>query len=482
MPGPRGEAPRKGPQPLLKGLATLQQASGMYPPGHPMIATKLKELSDVVDRHLADVRPDPRDPPVLGSTVKLDIINGDVHLDGMSFPHETAADAEFTRELYDLGVHSIHISQGVTPEELQSLADLLLRFKDEESGESVEAKLARRGVTHISLGRIVPVDTRWRSQQWPDAPTGPLDPAYAESLSLAEATFDAAAAGRTIDLVTVRDLVRLLIDKVARSDAALAQVLALKQYENLTYCHSVNVATLSLLLGSQLGLDEPTMNALVEAALLHDIGKTRVPVEILTKPGSLDRRERRLIESHTVLGAEILVEVAGLQPLTPTVALEHHRTLKGGGYPDLGDGMVPHALTQIVVVADTYEAITGVRAHQQPALPEQACLIMARQAGERLNSALVKAFVNAITFFPLGSLVRTTRDEVGVVVRTNAGDPLHPVIALVTAEGEGPREEIDTGARNGSGEYERHIVETLRPKAGDLDLTKILTSELHVSR
>lgn len=473
---PRSEPPPPGPLPLLRGFASLRRLTGMYPPGHPMIAQKLTELNDVVQRHLASVRPDPRDPPVTGPILRLDIINGDVHLDGVSFRHEKRANAQFARELLDLGVHSIHVRQGVTPDELRSVAALLWQFKDGVSGEPVEVQLARREVSHITLGRIVPLDTRWRAKPWPDRPTGPLDPAYAQSLALAEQTFETAAAGQGVDLVTVRDLVRLLIDKVARSNAALGQILAVKQYENLTYCHSVNVAMLSFLLGRQLGLDDPTMTVLVEAALLHDIGKTRVPLELLKKPGALDRRERRLVESHTNLGAEILVEVEGLRPLTPTVALEHHRSVKGGGYPDLGDAP-PHALTQIVAVGDTYEALTGARAYQHPSLPEQACLIMARQAGERLNSALVKAFVNAITFFPLGSLVRTSHDEVGVVVRTNPTDPLHPVLALVDGTPEGPRREIDTSTRDSSGAYERHIVKTLTPKDGELDLTRFLASD-----
>jgi putative nucleotidyltransferase with HDIG domain len=275
--------------------------------------------------------------------------------------------------------------------------------------------------------------------------------------------------------VTVRDLVQLLIYKVARSNAALGQILAVKQYENLTYCHSVNVAMLSLLLGRQVGLDEPTMAALVEAALLHDIGKTRIPLEIVKKPGALDKRERKLIEAHTTFGAEILMQTQGLRPLTPIVALEHHRGLKGSGYPDLGDA-VPHPMSQIVSVADIYEAITGARSYQDPTLPEHACLILARLAGDKLNTGLVKAFVNAITFFPLGSLVRTSRDELGVVVQTNRGDPLHPVLTLVAAGTEGPRGRIDTAARDTTGAYERHILETLRPPEG-LDLGRLLALE-----
>ena len=153
-----------------------------------------------------------------------------------------------------------------------------------------------------------------------------------------------------------------------------------------------------------------------------------------------------------------------VRAITPTVALEHHRGFDGSGYPDLGAGIVPHLLSQLVSVADIYEAMTGARSYQDPAMPEQACLVLARLAGTKLNTALVKAFINAVTFFPVGSMVRTSRDEMGVVVRTVPGEPLHPVVALMTPDRlPQPGGEIDTSRRETGGTYERHLVETLLP-------------------
>ncbi len=451
------------PLAVLKGLAGLRRLTGMYPAGHPQIAQKLAELDDLVQQHVQG-----------GHPLRIDVIHGEVHLDGVSFRDDSQANGQLVGELADLGVHSLHIRPGVVRAELQAVAEYLWQLKERPGGEPVETELARRQVVHVSLGRIVELDTRWKAQAWPDAPAGPLDPAYAESLLRTQQAFDTVASGRPLDALTVRDLVQLLIGRVARSHAALGQILAVKQYENLTYCHSVNVSMLSLLLGRRVGLSDDTVTALVEAALLHDIGKTRVPLEIVKKPGALDKRERKLIEAHTVFGAEILVEVQGLRPLTPTVALEHHRGVRGGGYPDLGQGVAPHPLSQIVSVADVYEALTGARSYQDPTPPEQACLVLARIAGEQLNTALVKAFVDTITFFPLGSLVRTDRGETGVVVRTTPGDPLHPVLSLVDDDVEGPLGHVDTSARDGSGAYLRHIVETRRPQDGALDLTRFL--------
>src|SRR5260221_6717206 len=92
----------------------------------------------------------------------------------------------------------------------------------------------------------------------------------------------------------------------------------------------------------------------------------------------------------------------------------------------------------IVSVADIYEAITGARSYQDPTQPERACLVLARLAGEKLHTAMVKAFVNAITFFPIGSVVRTSREEIGVVVETNPASPLHPILSLVDSSFGGP--------------------------------------------
>jgi putative nucleotidyltransferase with HDIG domain len=447
------------PLAILKGLAALRRLTGTYPPGHPMIGQKLKEIGDVAAAHLQNT-----------DLLRLDVIRGDVFLDSVASSSDGQANQQLLTQLTVLGVDSIHIRKGVELEEFLSVAEFLWQFNG--SGESVAPQLAARNVRHITLGKLVSLDTRWRAQQWPDAPTAPLDPDYADSILRSQQMFENAAAGKPIDVVTVRDLVQLLIHKVARSNAALGQILAVKQYENLTYCHSVNVSVLSLMLGKQVGLDEPTQAALVEAALLHDVGKTQIPLDIVKKPGALDKQERKTIESHTTLGAEILVQTSGLHPLTPTVALEHHRGVKGTGYPDLGTA-IPHPMSQIVSVADIYEAITGARTYQDPTPPERACLIMARLAGEKLNTALVKTFVNAITFFPLGSLVRTSRNELGLVVATNHGEPLHPVIRVLDQLTYEPADRVNTAMRDSSGAYERHINQSV-PVPEGLDVRAML--------
>jgi len=454
-------APTLDPVFVLKALASLRRLTGTYPSGHPSIVQKTTEILDALGRHFSESR-----------EVRIDIIHGEVYLDGVSFNRDIQGHAPVVNELVGLGVDSVHFREGVRADELLAVAECLWQ-QERSSDEPLETQLAARGVSSVSLGRLVPLDTRWRAQQWPDAPTGPLDPAYAESLVRAQETFEQVSNGKRLDPVTIGDLVQLLLTRVARSNAALGQILAVKQYENLTYCHSVNVSLLSLVIARQIGLDDATLAAVVEAALLHDIGKTRIPLEIVKKPGALDKRERKMIEAHTTFGAEILVQTEGLRPLTPTVALEHHRAVSGAGYPDLGNA-VPHIMSQIVSVADIYEAITGARSYQDPTPPERACLILARLAGDKLNTSLVKSFVKAITFFPMGCLVRTTLDEFGVVVQTNGGDPLHPIIAVTESSFEAPGPRIDLSERDSTGAYARHVAETL-PAPASFDIRRFLS-------
>ena len=131
------ETPATDPLPVLKGLASLRKLTGMYPPGHPAIMQKLAELDTTVQRHL-------RNSPVL----RLDIIQGDAHLDGLSFRQDSDSNSRIIAELSGLGVDSVHISNGVTPEELLSLSSFLWELKETAGGPPESAQLMARGIHH----------------------------------------------------------------------------------------------------------------------------------------------------------------------------------------------------------------------------------------------------------------------------------------------------------------------------------------------
>ena len=135
------------PQPVLKAFAVLRRLTGSYPSGHPMIAQKLNELDQMVRQHLRN-----------GPTLRIDIIRNVIHLDGVSFEGDNQSTAQMLHELSELGIDSIHIREGVEIEELRSVAEFL--WQPRNADESVEAQLARRNVRHVSLGKLVALDTR----------------------------------------------------------------------------------------------------------------------------------------------------------------------------------------------------------------------------------------------------------------------------------------------------------------------------------
>lgn len=457
------------PLPVVRSLVTAFRLEGLYPDGHPQVDSAISDLDALIRSRLDGE-----------GMIRIDIVEGQAHSDGLPFYQQSAAHRSLLDEMMQLDFNSIRIRNGVSRGEIQTLVRVLAeRRAGIQLSGTLQEELVRRGVESATVGKLVELDTRWSQHEWGDRPSGVLDDSYADALEQAQGTFERIGEGRMIEAAAVRQLLALLASEVVGSQAALGHILALKQFENYTYCHSVNVTLLVLLLGQRVGLDDAALSHASEAALLHDVGKTRIPVGILKKPAPLSKRERELIEQHPRWGAETLLAVPGLSALSPTVALEHHVSFAGGGYPELAEGETPHLLSQLVSVCDVYEALTGARAYRAPAPPDEACLVLAEKAGTDLHPDLVRAFVNMITFFPIGSVVRTDRGEVGVVVETDSADPLHPVIVLVRSED--PRqdagERIDTAERDGRGEYARHVVETLRPTDERIDPGEILVRE-----
>jgi len=456
----------RDPGQLLRSLAGLKAACALYPDGHPSIDAHVEQAYGQAQELIGD-----------GPGVEIDILRGIINVDGQSQQQASRIYRRVIDELAVMGIDSIHIDARVTPNEFRVLGEYL---GHQETGRdrsgSVSEQLASAGVAHISLGRILPVDSYAPGQEWPEAPEEIFDSDYRESVDKARDAFEYFSRGFAPGASVIQELLDVIVGRAANSGVAMSQVLALKSYENLTYLHSVNVTLLSVRLGERIGLDEPARMALAEAALLHDVGKTRIPIEILTKSGALTDREFREIRGHPRLGAEILIGLDGLSPLSPIVALEHHIGFDGSGYPDLGAPRTPHPLSQIVSVVDIYESLTGARSYREPVTPDKACLTLARLAGEALNPALVKAFVSVVTFFPIGTVVRTTRGELGVVVRTFEDDALHPTISLVSEEEpDAPtREVVDLRLRGDDGQHLRQVAESLSASDYPIDVPSIL--------
>ncbi len=201
-------------------------------------------------------------------------------------------------------------------------------------------------------------------------------------------------AGRKIPLAEVDGIVRALAVTIRREQGCLLPLLNIREFDEYTTSHCCNVAMLSMGISDQLGLSDADTRAIGTAALLHDIGKTRLRKELLTKPGALTPEERLEMQAHPVEGARILTERGLGNGLAATVAYEHHIWFDGtGGYPVLRYPRETHFASRIVHVADIYDAISSKRPYHEPFPREQALALIRKLAGVQTDPHVTAAFL-----------------------------------------------------------------------------------------
>ena len=205
---------------------------------------------------------------------------------------------------------------------------------------------------------------------------------------------DEVSAGRQLPMVEVDGIVRALAVTVQREQGLLLPLLDIRNVDEYTSAHCCNVAMLSLGLSIELGLSDDETRAIGAAALLHDIGKVRIPRELLTKPGALTVEERALIETHPVEGAKILSARGIGHSLAATVAYEHHIWFNGeGGYPRFTFPRDTHFASRIVHVADIYDALCSRRPYRDAWPRDRALTLIASLGGVELDPHIATAFI-----------------------------------------------------------------------------------------
>lgn len=241
-----------------------------------------------------------------------------------------------------------------------------------------------------------------------------------------------AKVGRAFAFQAVFDSVAGMADSILRNPLALGSLSRLKSFDQYTYYHSVNTCILAMTLGRQLNMARDPLIRLGLGVVLHDIGKTQVPIDILNKPGLLTENEAERVKQHVMRGVDYLdgtlkVETAVLLPV-----LEHHERMDGSGYPHHRHRADLSEVGLIAGVVDVYDALTSDRPYRKAVSPHQALktLYEMTRRGE-LDTACVERFIRCMGIYPVGSCVRLSSGAVGVVSKINPSQTLNPVVLLV---------------------------------------------------
>lgn len=217
----------------------------------------------------------------------------------------------------------------------------------------------------------------------------------------------------------VKDMARMTL---ADPHALLALSL-LKNYDNYTFTHSVNVSVLALAIGRAAGLSEEELRTLGIGSLLHDIGKLKIDLAIINKPGKLSETEFAEIRKHPGMGAEIIRQMGGMTESVADIVLGHHLHFDRKGYPQNASIGGAFDLIDMTTIADTYDAITTLRPYQRPITPRLAIKELTYQAGTLLHPDYLERFIFSLGTYPVGTLVRLDNNEIGVVGKVGIEDP-----------------------------------------------------------
>lgn len=288
--------------------------------------------------------------------------------------------------------------------------------------------------------------------------------------------------GHSIDTGTAKELVTELVDSVVHNPNALMWLTHMKKRDEYTSIHSVNVCILAITFGRCLGLDRETLSVLGLGALLHDIGKMKVPLEILNKPGRLSPEEFAIMREHPVLGHAMIRHDPAIPPEALDIVLSHHEKMGGGGYPAQLEGEKILPLTRLVTIVDIYDAITSDRIYHDGMTPHDALKKIYDWMPGNFDPHLTEQFIRCIGIYPIGSLVELSAGHIGLVTSLNAHSRLRPVVMLLM----NARHEIYRTRklinlahpkwRQGEKKVEiRHIVD---PSAFNIDVSRLIGLEL----
>jgi len=259
----------------------------------------------------------------------------------------------------------------------------------------------------------------------------PARAAYGESRTMMHEVLSTVRVGRTLDAEQIRGAVAAMAGSVLRNPDALLLLSQLRKKGEYNESHALDVSIYMITFGRFLALDPEQIEFLGYLGLLQDVGKLRLPTELLAKRGGLNAEEFELAKTHVGHSVDILRATPGLPAELPRFSALHHERHDGSGYPAGLRGNEIGMLGSIAAIVDTFDALTVQRLHADPVSPSAAISTLYKARGALFDASLVEQFIRCIGIFPVGSLVSLNSGETGVVVAQNAAKRLSPRVMVI---------------------------------------------------
>ncbi|MBU1231203.1 MAG: HD-GYP domain-containing protein [Proteobacteria bacterium] len=300
---------------------------------------------------------------------------------------------------------------------------------------------------------------------------------YADALVHVKSFVDDVRRGTDIDYRKATPLVQSFIESVFRNESAAVTLFKLRGFDEYTYTHSINVSILAVLLGKHLGLDKATLLKLGLAGMYHDVGKARIPESILNKPGKLTASEFEAVKAHPLEGYKVMRRQVDLDPEILRAVAEHHERHDGSGYPRGVKDQDIGRFSRIIAVVDVYDALTSRRVYKDAMAPAKALGMMYQLRNKDFPDNAIENFIRCIGVFPVGSFVRLSGGEYGIVASVSAARPTKPEVRVVLDASMRPQPPrvLDLWAVEGTPQAQ-DIAEVLNPLEHKLDLERFISA------
>lgn len=245
---------------------------------------------------------------------------------------------------------------------------------------------------------------------------------------------DSVKLGQKLNTIAIRNSVNNIIDDILGKNDLIVNLVDIRSTDDYTFCHSVNVCVLSILNGITLGYDREKLQQLGMGAILHDVGKTRIPQDVLLKPDILSEEEFEIIKLHTNYGYKILSESDEFSVYSRYIALTHHERVDGNGYPLGLNGNEIHEFSKLVSISDVFDALTSDRIYKKSVKISEAVEFLIGMSNHMFDYEYVKSFMKHITIYPIGTVVCLNTGEKAIVVDINKDLRNRPVVRVIEDE------------------------------------------------
>ena len=403
---------------IARRLAAALRGAQLYAPAHPIVRRNADALTESINVALSTL-----------PSVTIGIVEDDLVVGEWPIPRAAETMGELMRRLQQAGIERIVIENGVEPDEITELIQTVAK-----TDHSQPAGAAAPRLPHIRVGKLQ-VDQKVESTI---GDVGAFKRLYDDAVGIAEQLWESATVEGKPDADAARGVVDSLAQAVAQNRTVLLALTALKNYDNYTFTHMVNVSILTMGQARGLGIEGTPLRQLGFAALMHDIGKVKTPAEILNKPARLTDAEFEILRRHTVDGAEILKKTPAVPPLAPVVAFEHHLRADGTGYPRGVTRPQLNLATMLCGISDVYDAMRSQRVYQQVFPTDRVLAVLRNNDGKQFDQNLVRRFVQLVGIYPAGNVVRLDTNEIAVVVKAHAPDPYRPRVKVLLAADRSP--------------------------------------------